>query len=166
MELNWMAILVASLVPMLVGAIYYNPKVLGTAWMNATGMTEEKAKTANMAKVFGVAFLFALMMAFVMNSVVIHQFSILGLFNVKGQDPSPDSEEGKLVTMFLEKYGTLHRTFTHGMVHGIIYALFLVLPAIGTGSLFEMRGWKYIMITVGYWIICMALMGGIICAWI
>lgn len=166
MQINWLAVLVASLVPMFVGFIYYNPKVLGNAWMRASGMTEEKAKTANMAKVFGVSFLFSLMIAFVMNSLVIHQFSIPGLFNVKGQDPSPDSEEGKFLAMFFEKYGTLHRTFTHGMVHGIIYALFLVLPAIGTGSLFEMRSWKYIMITAGYWIISMALMGGIICAWI
>jgi hypothetical protein len=42
------AILLAStLVPMIIGAIWYNEKTFGNAWMKETGMTKEKAKEAN-----------------------------------------------------------------------------------------------------------------------
>jgi len=43
--------------------------------------------------------------------------------------------------------------------------LFLILPAVGVSSQFEMKSWKYILITAGYWIVSMMLMGGIICQW-
>ena len=33
---------VAALVPLLIGSIWYNPKVFGTAWMKATGFTDDK----------------------------------------------------------------------------------------------------------------------------
>ena len=166
MEFNWLATFVASLVPMLVGAIYYNPKVVGTAWMKATGMTEEKAKTANMAKVFGLSFVFSFLLAIMMNMLVIHQMSIPGVFQNGPNPPSPDSEEGKFLAEFISKYGTLHRTFTHGMVHGLMGGLFIALPIIGTNSLFEMKSWKYILINTAYWCISMMLMGGVICAWV
>ena len=45
MELiNFKAIFVASFSSLIVGFIWYNPKVFGTIWMNETGMTEEKAE--------------------------------------------------------------------------------------------------------------------------
>ena len=46
-EINWLALLAAAVSTFIVGFIWYNPKVFGTAWMNETGMTEEKAKGAN-----------------------------------------------------------------------------------------------------------------------
>ena len=50
------AILLAStIIPMIVGAIWYNEKTFGTIWMQETGMTREKAKEANMLKTFGLA---------------------------------------------------------------------------------------------------------------
>jgi hypothetical protein len=41
--------------------------------------------------------------------------------------------------------------------------LTLALPIIGINALFERRGFKYIAINVGYWVVSMAIMGGIIC---
>ena len=51
MPFNFYAVLVSALVTLLVGFVWYNPKVFGTIWMNETGMTEEKAKQSNMLKV-------------------------------------------------------------------------------------------------------------------
>lgn len=65
----------------------------------------------------------------------------------------------------MSKYGNNFRTFRHGMVHGFMTGLFLILPAVGVSSQFEMKSWKYILITAGYWIVSMMLMGGIICQW-
>ena len=53
MEINFLALLVAALSTLVVGFIWYNPKVFGTIWMKESGMTEEKMKGANMAMIFG-----------------------------------------------------------------------------------------------------------------
>jgi lysylphosphatidylglycerol synthetase-like protein (DUF2156 family) len=55
------------------------------------------------------------------------------------------------------------RTFKHGAFHGIIATIGLVLPIIGINALFERRGFKYIALHVGYWLVCLILMGGFIC---
>jgi hypothetical protein len=65
----------------------------------------------------------------------------------------------------MSSYGTNFRNFKHGMLHGFMTALFLALPIICLNSQFEMKNWKYILITSGYWIVSLMLMGGIICQW-
>ena len=40
--MNWLAILAGAVVPMILGFIWYHPKVFGTAWMDAMGMSEEE----------------------------------------------------------------------------------------------------------------------------
>ncbi len=42
--INYLAVLVAAVINMFVGYIWYHQKVFGTAWMQLVGMTEEKAK--------------------------------------------------------------------------------------------------------------------------
>jgi len=61
MDLGHLAItaVAAALSTFVVGFVYYHPKVLGTAWMNAEGLTEEQLQKGNMAKIFGLSFLFA-----------------------------------------------------------------------------------------------------------
>jgi hypothetical protein len=165
MEINWLAVLVAALVPMAMGFIYYNPKVVGTAWMNASGMTEEKAKGANMPLVFGLSFVFSFMLAISMNNLTIHQFNIPGLFNVHGQMPAEGTPEAAFIADFFAKYGMLHRTFTHGLVHGMIAVVFFGLPIMATNALFERKSFKYVLINFVYWFLTVGIMGGIVCAW-
>jgi hypothetical protein len=155
------AILLAStLVPMVIGFVWYNEKTFGNAWMNETGMTKEKAKEANMLKTFGFSLLFSLMASTVLYQIVIHQNALPSL--VMG-DQSPETLAWLKASM--ERYGNNFRTFSHGMVHGFITGLFLALPIVGLNSQFEMKSWKYILITAGYWIVSFMLMGGIICQW-
>lgn len=71
--INPYAIVLAALSALVTGFIWYNPKVFGTAWMHAAGMTKEKLKAGNMVKIFGLAVLFAFMLALAMPSIVIHQ---------------------------------------------------------------------------------------------
>jgi len=49
---NWYIIFVAALVPMVMGFVWYNPKVLGTLWMSAAGMSEEVTNALFEAKGF------------------------------------------------------------------------------------------------------------------
>jgi hypothetical protein len=160
MELNFLAILVAALSTLLVGFIWYNPKVFGGIWMRETGVDPESGKKANMALIFGMSIFYAIMISFLLNTLVIHQYGALGMV---GGDPTlakPSFEA------FMADYGTAFRTFKHGMLHGFIAGLFLALPIVGTNALYEGRSWKYTLVVGGFWIVCFTIMGGIICGWV
>lgn len=159
MEVNFLALLVAALSTLVVGFIWYNPKVFGTIWMKESGMTDEKIKGANMALIFSMAVVYAFFISFILQMLTIHQFGALGMI---GGDPSiakPSYEA------FMNDYGDTFRTFKHGALHGFMTGLFLAIPIIGTNALFERRSWKYTLITGGFWVVCFMIMGGIICAW-
>jgi hypothetical protein len=162
MELiNFKAIFVASFSSLIVGFIWYNPKVFGTIWMNETGMTEEKARQSSMLKVFGLTFVLSFMLAFIMPTFVIHQFGALGMIG----GPSEVEKAMPSYLAFLSDYGNVFRTYQHGALHGSMIGLFVALPVIATNCLFEQRSFKYAAITSGYWIIVMTIMGAIICGW-
>lgn len=61
--INVWAVIAATLSTFLVGWLWYGP-LFGTSWMRAAGLTEEQLKRGNMAKIFGFAFVFELIMAF------------------------------------------------------------------------------------------------------
>ncbi len=156
--LNLPVILGAALIPTVIGFIWYNPKVFGNAWMAAADMTEEKMKGANMAIIFGVSLLLSVMLAVATNFNVIHQSHMDSLFN-----GITDEATLAYLANFHETYGNMHRGFGHGALHGMVMGLFLVLPVLGTNALFERKGFKYIAVNVGYWLVTLVLMGGVIC---
>lgn len=164
-HINFLAVLVAALVPMIIGFIWYNPKVLGTAWMKAADISEEKMKGANMALVFGLTFLFSLFAAMAINFMVIHQYHVYSVLANEVGINEAGSEINNWFVGFMQKHGSNFRTFKHGAFHGTIGGIMLALPVIGINALFERKGFKYIAINAGFWIICFALMGGIISAW-
>lgn len=157
LQINFIAILVAALVPMVMGFIYYHKNVVGSAWMSVTGMTEEKAQEGNMPVIFLVSFLFSCLLSFMINGIVVHQAGLFSLFF--------GDEQNELLRQVMEAKGDSFRTFKHGALHGFVSSLFFVLPILGTNALFEQKGWKYIWINVGYWTVTLTIMGGIICAW-
>lgn len=161
MPFNFYAVFVSALVTLLVGFVWYNPKVFGTIWMNETGMTEEKAKQSNMLKVFGLTIFYSLMLAFLMPALVVHQLGALGMIGgpefIETAKPS--------YAAFLADYGDKFRTFEHGALHGFMSGLFLALPITAINGLFEQKSWKYILVNAGYWMVSMTIMGAIICGW-
>ena len=161
MEVNFLAILVAALSTLVVGFIYYNPKVFGNAWIREAGLNEEELKKgANMGKIFAMAILYAFFISFILQFLVVHQFGPMGMI---GGDPTVAKPSYQA---FMNDYGTAFRTFKHGMLHGFMSGLFLALPIIGTNALFERRSFKYTLITGGFWIVCFTIMGGILSAWV
>lgn len=61
--INYWAILVSALSTFLIGGLWYSPAVFGKAWMRENGFTEEELKKGNMAKIFGLTFVLALIAA-------------------------------------------------------------------------------------------------------
>jgi len=159
METNWIAVIAAALVTLPIGFIWYNPKVFGTVWMRESGMTEEKAKGANMAKVFGLAVVFSFILAFFLPTIVIHQMGALQLTGGNPEAALPSYHA------FIADYATNFRTFKHGALHGSLLGLFVVLPTMAINALFERKSAKYVLINAGYFIVSLAIMGGIICQW-
>lgn len=159
MEMNFLAILTAAISALVVGFIWYNPKVFGNAWMQAAGITEDQIKGGNMLKIFSLALLFSFMLAFLMTTIVIHQMGAIGLV---GGDPSKALPS---YAAFMADYGDAFRTFKHGALHGFISGIFLALPIIGINALFERKSAKYIFINSGYWMVTLTIMGAIICGW-
>lgn len=60
---NWIAVLVAGISAFVLGGAWYSPALFGKAWMKENSLTEEKIKSGNKAKIFGVALLLTLAMA-------------------------------------------------------------------------------------------------------
>lgn len=159
MPFNFYAVLVSSLVTLLVGFVWYHPKFFGTAWMNESGMTEEKAKQGNMAKIFGLTIFYSLMLSFLMPALTVHQMGALGMI---GGDPALAKPS---YTAFMTDYGDAFRTFKHGALHGFMTGLFFALPITAINALFEQKSWKYILINAGYWIVSLTIIGAIVCGW-
>lgn len=164
MHINFLVLLIAAVVPMIVGFIWYNPKTLGTAWMKAAEVSEDKMKGANMALIFVLSFVFAYLLAMAEQFMVIHQYHVYSIFQGDPTMSDPNSATSLMINDFMAKYGNNFRTFKHGALHGTIAGLFVALPIIGTNALFERKSFKYIFINAGYWTITLALMGGVICA--
>lgn len=163
--MNLPAIFVAALIPMLIGFAWYNPKTFGNAWMKAAGVSPDSAAGANMPLIFGLTYVFSVFAALALSFLVIHQGHIYSVLANQPGFGDPNSEVGQYLTAFMEKYGNNYRTFKHGAFHGTVAGFLLALPVLGVNALFERKSFQYIAINAGFWIVCFALMGGVICAW-
>jgi hypothetical protein len=161
MEINFYAILVAALTTLVVGFVWYGP-LFGKVWMKETGLTEEDLKKDSMIKIFGLTYLFSVMIGIIMLLLTVHQFGALGMIG------GPDFIESAKPSYqaFMADYATAFRTYKHGALHGFMSGLFLAFPLIAINGLFERRSWKLIFIHSGYWTAVMTVMGAIICGWV
>ena len=164
--MNYAVVFLTALIPLFVGFIYYNEKTFGKAWMTASGMTSERARSNNMIKVFSLTYLLSVFIATILMAVTIHQTH---LFSILANEPGlkdPNSEIGKFFADFMAKYGNNFRTFKHGVFHGVIFTIMLIMPVIGINAIFERRSFKYVALHIGFWLISIGLMGGCICQFI
>jgi len=166
MELNWYVSFISSLIPIMVGFIWSHPRVFGKAWLKSIHSTEEDLKGRKMLLVFGLCYLFSLMLSIALMPMVIHQMHMFSVFANDATMKDPNSASSLYVKNFFDLYGTNFRTFKHGAFHGALASLFFALPIIGIIALFEKKSFKYVAIHTGYWLVTLALMGGVICNWL
>ena len=65
--MEYLAIALGGVAALVLGFVWYNPKVFGTAWMKGLGLTEEDLQKGNMAVTFGIAFLLAAVVSYYLN---------------------------------------------------------------------------------------------------
>lgn len=162
---NWWLILVVAFIPLVIGSIYYHPSVFGKSWMRTSEISEERAQSGNKIKIFGLAYLFCVLGAYILCMNSVHQNSVFQLFFGDPAMADASSSVSTFLSNFMDTYGDRHRSFGHGVIHGMEFALFVGLTLIGTHALFERRPFKYTMIHLGFWILNFGIMGGLLCAY-
>ena len=81
-EMNWWTVLVAGVVSMVLGIVWYSPFVFGKLWMKLAGQSEEECKkTASPA--FALMFVWSLLMAFVLSQMVQYSGAITWLEGIE-----------------------------------------------------------------------------------
>jgi len=143
-EINFLAILVAAIIPNLLGALYYGA-LFGNQWLDSLGMTKEDMEGRNEALIYGSAFVLSLIVAFFLKMTIALTHKDV-------------NEAGELI------FGSFG-TFPHGALHGMGTALGLVVPVIVCLGLFQKTKAKNIILNSVFWIICFAIMGGIVDVW-
>ncbi|HQQ94572.1 MAG TPA: DUF1761 domain-containing protein [Bacteroidia bacterium] len=161
--MNLFAIACTALVPIILGFIWYHPRLFGKIWMREAGLLEEQIRNSNMLKILGLTLLLGFTLAFMMQVLVIHQSHIRSLFYLQPIN-DPGTEAGALYKKIMDNYGQSYRTFKHGSFHGTILGFLVIVPVIAINALFERKSFKYIAVHAGYWILTFALMGGLISA--
>lgn len=162
MEFNFLTIAVAALMPLVMGFIWYGPMLFQNAWMKEVGFTKEFMEGGNMALIFGLCYVLSFLMAFILQTFVIHQFGVSSTL-MKSGESALSGVDLAYFNDFMVTYGDRFRTFGHGALHGTMIGLLIALPIMGTNAMFEKKSFKYVMINAGYWTVTLALMGGILC---
>ena len=131
-NINWLSLVLSTIVPTIIGMIYYSKPLFQKPWMAAIGMTEEKQKAGNMP----VMMVGSLIAAFLIS------FFMMQFTNGAGQEGEFDS-------------------FKHGAMHGVIVSIFLIIPIFISRGLFAQASFKGVLIDGFYWLITLAAMGAI-----
>ena len=157
--------LAAAAVPIAVGAIWYNPYLLGALWSNTAGIAKEKMTAGKLALTVILAYIGSYYVAMALGSIVIHQH---GIYSMLAGEPEMKDKTSALATTvqgLIDKYGNNYRTFKHGAYHGYHAGLYIILPVLVIIGFMECKKISWILIHAAFWVICLALMGGIICAY-
>lgn len=141
--INWLAIIVAGLIPSIMGAIFYGP-LFEKQWLSSLGKTKEEMIPKNMAVTYGLALLMAMLLSMSMKMTIeiVHKDVVDGVIAL-----------------------TSFHTFKHGAFHGLMMCISFIVPVIVSLSLFQKNSGKNILLNVLFWCLTMAIMGGILDAW-
>ncbi len=126
-SINVTAIIVAALINMAIGAIWYSPILFANAWMSTVG--KKKEEIASPSPIYLVVLLGALLEAYVLTHFVSYAIALNAL-------------DGARIGLWL--------------------AVGIVIPIISAISLFESKGLKWLLITVGYHSLALMAMGAIL----
>jgi hypothetical protein len=134
-NINLVAVIVAAVMNMIVGAVWYSPVLFGNQWMRIIGISKkrlDKIKKRGMGKVYLIAFIGTFVMSYVLAMIVGYS----GAFS-----------------------------FREGMEVGLWLGIGLIAPSMLGSVLWERRPVKLYLINVGYYFVSLSIAGGIIAVW-
>ena len=133
--INYLAVLVAAIVGMVAGFLWYSPVLFGNAWMKEMNLDQKKLKQAKkngMGKTYVLSFIILLVTSYVLAHFVDYA------------DAS---------------------TFGAGMLAGFwIWLGFYATTMMGS-VLWEKKSWNLYLMNVSHYLVVLLLMGGILAIW-
>ncbi len=80
-DVNFIAVIIAAVVSMIIGFVWYMPGFLGNPWMKEMGYTPESIKKAQkkMGPMYALSFVGAIVMAYVLTHVMVFSENYFGL---------------------------------------------------------------------------------------
>lgn len=133
--LNHLAVVVAAVIHMALGMLWYSPALFGKAWIKLVGMTDKEMKEAKkkgMGKTMVVAFVASLVLMYVLAAFV------------------------DLVSS---------TTFALGAQTGAWAWLGFIATVMLNSVLWEKKPVKLYLINVSYYLVSLVVMGGLLAAW-
>lgn len=158
---NWLIIPIAAFIPLILGFIWYHPKVLGAKLAQING--ESVRNNPSIGKLL-LSYLFSIILAYILTLMSVHQSAIFQLFFMDPELANANSEYNLFIQDFMTKYGDRHRSFGHGVVHGTEAGFMFGLAFFGISTLMQDKPLKQIWIHLGFWMLCCGLVGGTVCA--
>jgi len=134
-EVNYLAVIVAVVVSMVVGFVWYSPFLLGNQWRKERGFTADEWKKAQKeaGKWYAVSAIFALITAYVLYHVMVMSMNFF--------------DYPKLQT---------------GLTSAFWMWLGFVMPVQATATLFGNRNFKLLGIDTGFQLVSLLAMGAVI----
>ena len=128
-DVNWIAVLLCGVSSLVLGAIWYSPLLFAKAWQKSAGLSDEQAKSGNMAMIFGLAFLLSLVAAYVFAMFLGTQMS-LGAATAAGFSAGLCWVAASLGISYLFERRPLSLWLINGGYHTLQFTLFgLILGA-------------------------------------
>ena len=67
--INWLAVVIATVVAFAVGGLWYSKALFGSVWLEEVGLTEEAVSNTNMPRTFGSTFVLQFLAVTAISSV-------------------------------------------------------------------------------------------------
>lgn len=137
-NINYLAVLIAALIPMVLGMPWYDPHTpTGKAWCKWMKIDHNDPKTKEemkkgMGKAMGGMFLSALLMSYILAHFVDY---------------------------------TVSNTFTLGMQTGFWLWLGFIATSMASAVFFTKKPWKIFFVDSGFYLVALVLMGGVLALW-
>lgn len=71
-NVNWIAVVVAAFVPMILGFLWYGPMLFQKAWMKSLNFTDEDVQGGNMGVIMGLSLVLAFLLSVFVQYIVVH----------------------------------------------------------------------------------------------
>ena len=110
MEVNFLILALAALVPLFIGFIWYGPLLSQNTWIKLSGHTKESLKSTNVVLIYILLYLFSFSLSFFLQFIVIHQ---TGVYSSLLESGANDLTSDRLTYFddFMAKYDHLSMGF-------------------------------------------------------
>ncbi|MFB6340331.1 DUF1761 domain-containing protein [Saccharicrinis sp. FJH62] len=75
-EINWLSVIVSTIIAFAIGAVWYSPLLVGNAWQKEINLSNDDLKNTNMALVFGPAFVLTFIGAIILELLIGRQSTL------------------------------------------------------------------------------------------